>query len=200
MSSKPSSLIFAHGGDGYDSYAEYLSSLASSNYLIEAYSGEKKRWKNRIFEQLMAAGIPLYSPEFPCKQNAKYHEWKLVFELLMSKIDENALYIGHSLGGNFLAKYFLESGKKARILHLVAPCYGLGGGFDLPDSLESLGGHIEEIHLWGSKDDPYELLEDFEQYREAIPGLIYHEFEDRGHFNQEGFPEIEKCVLGEFGV
>jgi len=200
MSQKPSSLIFAHGGDGYDSYAEYLSSLASSNWMIEPYSGEKKRWKNRIFEALFAAEIPLYSPEFPCKQNAKYHEWKLLFEPLMSKIDENALYIGHSLGGNFLAKYFLESGKKAHALHLVAPCYGLGGGFDLPESLESLQSHIEEIHLWGSKDDPYELWEDFAQYKEAIPGLIIHEFEDRGHFNKESFPEIEKEILKKFGL
>ena len=191
---KPSSLVFAHGGDGYDSYGEYLASIASATWAIAPYAGEKKRWKTRIFENLLAAGIPLYSPEFPCKNNAKYHEWKLIFELLMANIDDNAVYIGHSLGGNFLAKYFLESGKKAHSVHLVSPCYGLGGGFDLPDSLETLPKHIKEIHLWYSKDDKVVEMVDFEQYIEAIPGLIIHEFQDRGHFNQEIFPEMEEYI------
>ena len=118
----------------------------------------------------------------------------------MAGVDDNAVYIGHSLGGNFLAKYFLESGKKAQSIHLVAPCYGLGGGFDLPETLISLTRNIQNIHLWYSEDDKVVEQADFEAYKEAIPGLITHIFTDRGHFSTDTFPEIETSILGEFGV
>lgn len=46
----------------------------------------------------------------PCDLDAKYIEWKIVFESVMEKLSvrDNITLIGHSLGGNFLLKYFGE--------------------------------------------------------------------------------------------
>ncbi|MDR0369151.1 MAG: alpha/beta hydrolase [Candidatus Peribacteria bacterium] len=44
----------------------------------------------------------------PNKQNAKYKEWKIVFEKIVDKLDNNFILIGHSLGAMFIVKYLSE--------------------------------------------------------------------------------------------
>ena len=76
----------------------------------------------------------------PCYLNAKYIEWKIVFESIVERlsIGDEITLIGHSLGGNFLLKYFgeiekydgtpqTETQEKINLLfieniHLVAAC------------------------------------------------------------------------------
>ncbi len=136
-------------------------------------------------------------PELPCKQNAKYREWKLLFDQLASGLNEKTIYVGHSLGANFLAKYFYESGKHGKTLHLVAGCYGLGGGFDLPDDLSVLHDQFDAVHLWQSTDDMVVGFDDFQKYKTSLPKAIPHVFDDRGHFSTETFPELEELITAE---
>ena len=46
----------------------------------------------------------------PCDLDAKYQEWKIVFESVLSTVgrEDEITFVGHSLGGNFLLKYFGE--------------------------------------------------------------------------------------------
>jgi predicted alpha/beta-fold hydrolase len=46
----------------------------------------------------------------PNKLNARYHEWKIFFEGILSKLDreDEITLVGGSLGGCFLLKYFSE--------------------------------------------------------------------------------------------
>jgi predicted alpha/beta hydrolase family esterase len=67
----------------------------------------------------------------PNKQNAQYEEWKLVFEKIIDKLDENFILIGHSLGAMFIVKYLSEN----TISKTIEKTLLLGTPFD--DNLKS---------------------------------------------------------------
>ena len=108
------------------------------------------------------------------------------------------VYVGHSLGGIFLAKYFSENGvpENASSVHLVA------APSDIEDMAEPLGsfkfdGNVEALSILGanlyfyfSSDDYSVPISHGERYAELLPSATFRFFEDRGHFLQETFPEI----------
>ncbi len=63
----------------------------------------------------------------PNKLNARYEEWKIVFDGVLAKMktDDDVTFFGTSLGGCFLLKYFSEVEKfdyKINQIHLLAAC------------------------------------------------------------------------------
>ena len=108
---------------------------------------------------------------------------------------DNVVLIGHSLGGLFLAKYLSENlfHKKISGLFLVAaPHSGTEdiGDFGLTSDLEKVWEQCQNIHLYQGEDDPVVPASEVEEYRKAWPEAKVHIFPDRGHFNQEEFPEL----------
>ena len=84
---------------------------------------------------------------------------------------------------------------------LVSPSYT-----DLGLKIEKQSGYfnrswqwdkIKENQKWivqfGSKDDPYISLKEFRHIHKML-STEYYEFENRGHFLQETFPEIVKVI------
>ena len=83
-------------------------------------------------------------PTMPNKQNARYRDWKIVFEGILAQLDSEVelTLVGGSLGGCFLLKYFSENSihtdqdvsfldipkRQLRIhsLHLIAACIAEG--------------------------------------------------------------------------
>ncbi len=132
----------------------------------------------------------------PCKQNAHYSEWKIWFERHIEFMRDGIVLVGHSLGGNFLAKYLAEEDFNLTIkqFHLVAPSHSaFEDDFKLdfnnfPGKL--LEKNIPEIHIYHSKDDKVVPIAESEKYHKQIPSSHFHVFEDRGHFLHETFPEL----------
>jgi hypothetical protein len=106
--------IFIHGGESFFSHEEYMSWISTTGveWNIEPYiiREEKKKWKIELAKKLVEKGNLVYLPGFPNPQNAKYEEWKIFFESWIDRISiqGNIIFIGTSLGGNFLLKYFSE--------------------------------------------------------------------------------------------
>jgi predicted alpha/beta hydrolase family esterase len=98
----------------------------------------------------------------PCKQNAKYEEWKIVFEKYLSLLDKEIIVIGHSLGGIFIAKYLSENNIATTVqaLYLIAAPHSkneLGeslGDFLLEKDMDVISKHCENVFLVHSEDDP----------------------------------------------
>jgi predicted alpha/beta hydrolase family esterase len=122
-------------------------------------------------------------------------------------MEDNLILIGHSLGGIFLAKYLSEENlpKKIKAVFLVAAPYELRGNgesqrnlseFKLPVSLDKFKEQGGEIFLYHSKDDPVVPFSEVEKYQAALLNAKTVIFEDRGHFNQEQFPEIIEAIKG----
>ncbi|MCE9644017.1 alpha/beta hydrolase [Candidatus Parcubacteria bacterium] len=183
-----------HGGDTFDSYEEYLAFLRVKKVDLE---GTKRRdWKSSLSERL-GEGYEVIAPRMPSKENAKYAEWKIWFEKFIPLLGDQPVLIGHSLGGIFLAKYLSEEiyPQRIRATLLVAAPYSAAvgetlGDFVLKPDLEGLARQGGDLFLYHSKDDPVVPFVDMEAYRKALPTTQIRVLENRGHINQEEFPEL----------
>lgn len=113
--------IFIHGGESFTTESEYhdwIKTIAVE-WSIEPFSlwEEKKKWKYELAKRLIEQGDIVYMPNFPNPQNAKYYEWKMFFDAWIEKIviQGSVTFIGSSLGGNFLLKYFSETNTQGPI-------------------------------------------------------------------------------------
>lgn len=160
--------------------------------------------ENEYLWKKLAKKIKIIKPYMPCKDNAKYHEWKIHFEKYLPYINEQTILIWKSLGGIFLAKYLSENQLSHKILsvYLVCPPYNnklnnedLVGWFKLPADLSMLQWSCKNLYLLFSQDDPIVPINHSEKYRKKLNNakiLIYNN--KNGHFKIEKFPEIIKLI------
>ena len=130
----------------------------------------------------------------PCKQNAHYNEWRIWFERHIQFMNNNIVLIGHSLGGNFLAKYLSENKLPISIkqLHLISASYKkFEDDFKITEFPKNFSQNdIEEVHIYHSTDNDLVPISESEKYHVDIQNSIFHKFSDRGHFLGKTFPEL----------
>lgn len=186
-----------HGGDCFDSYEEYLEYLR--NYEMKLENIGRRDWKSSI-----APAFPefdVYVPDMPNKKNARYAEWKIIFDKLVALMHDDVVLVGHSLGGIFLAKYLSENSidKKIASLHLVAAPFDSAGAeslgdFTLAHDLGKISDQAPAVFFYFSSDDPVVDLSNRDKYKAQLPNAKFIDFSDRKHFNQETFPELVKNI------
>jgi predicted alpha/beta hydrolase family esterase len=186
-------IVVIHGGDSYETREKFLDMLKNWKVTKESFL-PKADWKSFLQKDL-GDGYEILSPRMPNKQNAKYDEWKIWFEKMLPFITDRVILIGHSMGGLFLAKYLSEnkSLKKISALFLVAPPYRDTediANFPITDDLQKVWEQCQNIHIFQSEDDPLVPMSEAGEYQKAWPGAKMDIFADRGHFNQEDFPEL----------
>ena len=183
-----------HGGTAFDTYEEYFNYLQNKEVSLEKLLG--RDWKMNLQDNL-GSDYEVFLPKMPNSQNAIYKEWCVWFEKFLPLLDDRVIFVGHSLGAVFLAKYLSENTvtKKVKATLLVAPPFGTDEGRVLPQfsivtSLEKLGAQGGKVIIFHSKDDPVVDFSELKEYQDRLLSLESKVFEDRGHFNMEKFPEI----------
>ena len=192
-------IIVIHGGGVFDTYKEYIDSL--KKYKLDFKKLKLKLWKENLSNRL-GKDFEVISPRMPNSMNAKYKEWKIMFEKLFPFLKNNLVLLGHSLGGIFLAKYLSENKfpKKIKATFLVAAPYDDKtvkdslGDFKLPKKLDKFQKQGGKIFLYQSKNDPFVSLVDLEKHRKSLPGAKAVIFKNKGHFYQTEFPEIVRDI------
>ncbi len=189
-------VVVIHGGDTFDTYASYLAFLKDFQIDFERYRVSKPGWKRTLGEKL-GTGYEVIAPDMPDKANAKYVEWKIWFEKFIPYLEPEIILVGHSLGGTFLIKYLSENAmpKKVLGLFLIAPCFESTAEDSLADfvlqgSLSLVSQQAPDITLYHSEDDPVTPFANFKKFQSKFPGATARTFRDRGHFNQDVFPEL----------
>lgn len=193
-------ILIIHGGTTFDTYEGYLSYLKNKEINLDKLK-LRKEWKDTLPENL-GENFEVLMPRMPNGTNARYKEWKIWFERIIPLLDNNLILIGHSLGGIFLAKYLSENNISKKIkatILIAAPFDDEKSGrsladFKLSSSLERFTKQGGKICLMQSKDDPEVLFEQLEKYKQVLPNAKTMVFDDRGHFNQESFPEIIELI------
>ena len=188
-------IIIIHGGDTFDTYKQYISSL--KNFEIDFERIASKGWKDNL-EKELGKGFEVILPKMPNAFNVKYLEWKIWFEKMIPFFENKVVLVGHSLGGIFLTKYLSENKfpKKVLATFLVAAPYDDKdsdyslAGFALKKNLSLLQNQSEKLFIYQSQDDDVVPFVDFEKYKKALPNASFREFSNKGHFRQENFPEI----------
>jgi predicted alpha/beta hydrolase family esterase len=196
-------LVIIHGGDFFDTRAEYVADMAANKPDKDRFLFDNsKGWKDTLASDLSAKGWEVFMPTMPNKYDAKYAEWKLWFENMLPFLQDGVALVGHSLGGIFLARYLNENqiGLRVSALFLVAAPYFVKGtktankaGFMVGD-LSRLGAQAEKIFVIHSKDDPIVPFAHAERYCHALPHSVFMPFEGRHHFIGGKFTEIAKLL------
>jgi predicted alpha/beta hydrolase family esterase len=66
----------------------------------------------------------------------------------------------------------------------------------LPDNLQSLEKQAETLFVYHSEDDAVVPFSEFQKYKQKLPTAHAVAFKNKGHFNQETFPEIIEAIKG----
>lgn len=190
-------VVVIHGGDSFLRRKEYLRFLRSIK-ITAASLRPRSGWKANLAADL-GRGWQVIRPAMPNDMNARYDEWKIWLEKYRPHIKANAIFIGHSQGGIFLAKYFSENSwpKKIRALILIAPPHkrtkGIGD-FRLNKSLTRLHHQIQQVIIFHSIDDPVVRYSEMAAYGKALPNAVLRTLTNRGHINQTHFPELVRLI------
>lgn len=191
-------VFVVHGGNSFASYDEYLADLHT--WSVSLSDGQFRGWKGKLAESL-GESYNVTQPRFPNAQNAKYEEWKIMFEKYLSLLPGETIFIGHSLGGSFLATYLSKEKLpfNATATVLIAAPFSVDGEralaeFSPKGSLELLEKQGGAIHLFHSEDDAVVPFAELAKYKAALPEAVPHIFHDRDHFNQEDFSELVELI------
>lgn len=180
--------------------SDYLNYLKNRSISIE----NKKRWTDDFLEKTLSKKFFIIKLKMPCKENAKYIDWKIHFDRYKKYIDKNTILIGISLGGIFLAKYLSENKiKKVLSTYLICPPYDnslsnedLVGGFKLGKDLSLLEKNTKNLYLMFSKDDPIVHVSHAYKYQKKLSkkaNIIIYKSKN-GHFRIQKFKEIVDLI------
>ncbi len=193
-------ILLIHGGMTFKNGKDYLRYLKTKKVSTE----KKVYWAGEYLEKSLGKRFEIISPRMPLQDNAKYRDWKILFERYIPLLKGNFILIGSSLGGVFLAKYLSEHKlpKKALSTYLVCPPFDnslpgedLVGGFDLKSDLYLLEENSKNLHLLFSKDDDVVPVAHAEKYAKKLknPHIVIYKSKN-GHFNITKFPEIVRMI------
>jgi len=197
-------VVLLKGWEAKENYKDFYDCLAKQDY--NPFEKKTKKWSDNLWEVLWENFEFINFPR-PNSSFADYKAWKIMFEKLLPFLKWEVIFVGHSLGGTFLAKYFDEDfishtntlligeGIIKKII-LVAPAFKdskteVLGSFNFKNNaLKNLSKISEKITIFWSKDDFVVPFEDFLDYKKTLPKAKFFEFENYGHFLGEEYGEI----------
>ncbi len=195
-------ILLVHGGMTFKNEKDYLRYLKTKKVSAK----KKVYWAGEYLEKSLGKRFEIISPRMPLQDNAKYRDWKILFERYIPLLKGKFILVGSSLGGVFLAKYLSENKlpKKALSTYLVCPPFDnslpgedLVGGFELTSksNLSLLERNSKNLHLLFSKDDDVVPPTHAKKYSKKLKKahiVIYKS--KNGHFNVSKFPEIVRMI------
>lgn len=158
----------------------------------------KDAWIPEVSQALKNAGIAVITETFPDNDLARSSQWLPFIDHLGA--DSSTIIVGHSSGA-LAAMRYAESHKLLGSVLVGAAYTDLGdetekasGYFDTPWEWGKIRDNQQWIMQFGSIDDPYIPIDEQHFVRDNL-NTNYHEFNDRGHFLTNSFPELTNAIL-----
>lgn len=174
--------------------------------LIHGYNGIPKiyEWLENELEEL---GYNVIVPKFKPREGVIYKEWKKLFDEYKNYIHEESIIVAHSIGNEFIIKYFNENDLRAKLYISLA---GFSEYFEW-ENKEDLNRackeflvnekelqdfknrYVKKYSIYSNNDHivPFDILQKYPKSIDAIPILI----ENIGHMGKKsGLEEIPKVV------
>lgn len=195
-------LLIVHGGMTFKTRKDYLKYLRNWPVSLE----ERQHWNRANLDKALGPKFQIIRPRMPLSDNAKYRDWEITFERYIPLLKRDAILIGVSLGGIFLAQYLSEHRfpKKLRAVYLVCPPFDnthsiasdkLYGGFVLKSDLSLLERNAKKLTLMFSHDDPSVPPYHAKQYAKRLPHAKVVMYRNKhGHFRVSTFLEIVRML------
>ncbi len=201
---KKINVLSIHGGMTFKNEKDYLKYLKTKSVSLD----KKVYWSGESFEKDLGSKFQVVSPRMPLQDNAKYRDWKIMFERYLLLMGKKYVLVGNSLGGIFLAKYLSENKLKYKALSVYLVCApfdnslpseDLVGGFVLKGDLSLIEKNCKNLYLMFSDNDDVVPVAHADKYKKKLPNakiLIYKN--KNGHFFVPRFPEIARLIKADF--
>lgn len=175
-------------------------------FLIHGYNGIPKIYE-WLESKLKKMGYNVITPKFEPREGVIYESWKKTFDNYRKYIDDESIIVAHSIGNEFIIKYFNENNLSAKLYISLA---GFSEYFEWQDKedlnrackeflvnkeeLENFRDRCSKKYSIYSNNDhivPFEILQAYPKTIEATPVLI----ENIGHMGKKsGLEEIPKVI------
>ena len=197
-------ILYIHGGETFRNQNDYLKYLKNKKVVLK----KDPRWHHDYLDKELSSTFDIFRPRMPLQENAKYKDWKIMFEKFIPFLKNDVILMGGSLGGIFLAKYLSENKfpKKIKSVYLVCapfddtcPTEDLVGGFKLKSDISMIEENCKDTTFLFSKDDEVVPVSHAEKYRNKLPNVKIVVYKSKnGHFQISKFPEIVKMIKDSF--
>lgn len=163
----------------------------------------KENWFPWLKREIEQNGYQVFVPQFPNADNPNLGQWLKELDKYKQYIDENTIFVGHSLGGLFILDILeqLETSISAAFL-VAAPIglkpikfyegdYAFGKGFNF--DWQKIKKNAKHFVVFHSDNDPYVGLENGKQLARHL-GVELTLIPNAGHFNTTSgytsFPQL----------
>lgn len=157
-------------------------------------------------QKSLGTGYEITYPIIEDPEAPTYGMWKTMLDIEFSKLDEEIILIGHSLGGSTLLKYLSENESDVKIdgLFLVAaPYWGEKGWnveeFKLKKDFSKSLPAIASVHLFHCTNDPFVPFEHLKLYQKKLPNAVIHELRGNFHSFADGLQELVETIKNLYG-
>lgn len=174
------------------------------NYFIihGTFGHNRENWFGWLENTIKAKGYDVYNFNYPTPEGQTFENWSKVLETAKDKITEESIFICHSIGCVFFAKYCIANNIKIGKCIFVSGC----NNYYFLDEFDKLNKfmYTDEIYKFiklcnkriciYSKDDPYIKLNDLQNFAHSIDAkeIVY---ENAGHFNEKaGYTKFEDLL------
>jgi predicted alpha/beta hydrolase family esterase len=180
-----------------------------NNYFIihGSYGSPSGNWFPWLKEVLTSKGKVVTVPQFPTPEGQNYENWEKVLNTYVDKkeINENTVFIAHSISPIFVCKFLIKNKIKVKGLISVAGANNfITGDSELDkitssffmdnNELEKIIDYTGFVYCFYSNNDPYIPFENLEEFAKLTRGekcLI----EKAGHLNAEsGYLEFKPIL------
>lgn len=155
---------------------------------------------NWLTKQL-GTGYEIAFPIIEDPEAPEYQMWEVMLKNEFSKLDEEVILIGHSLGGSTLLKYLSENDSNVKIgglLLLATPYWGAPeweiDEFLLRKDFSKFLPPITSVHLFHCTNDPFVPFEHLKFYKQDLHNAIVHELQGDSHAFADGLPELVEII------
>lgn len=169
--------------------------MRTNIFIIHGTGGNPdENWFPWLRERLEKVGCAVFVPQFPTPDGQSVEAWTKVLGGYKEYINENTIFIGHSLGGLFLLRLLEQLPHKVKAAYFVGAPIGIrpllnydrdsafSGGFDF--KWDELKKKADTFAVFHSDNDPYVCLENGKELANHL-GIKLSFIPNAGHFNAQ---------------
>lgn len=164
-------------------------------------SSSKAHWFSWLEKRLKEKGFNVFNLDYPTPQNQCFDTWKEVLNTKKEYINEDTIFVAHSIAPAFVIKYCITSGTKIGTLISVCGFNCLiGGELDkinktmFLEDITSFRELCDKRICFYSNNDPYLKTEYCQNFAKDI-GAVEVIIKNGGHLNTDaGFVEFPQIL------
>jgi len=165
-------------------------------FIIHGLMGKPfENWFPWLEKKLSEKNLRCVVPQFPTPYQQSYTNWEKLLNYYkeLGFVDKDTVFIAHSIGSTFVAKYVIRNNIKIKGLISVSGFNNFLSGMEEFDNmnksffldnreLSKFKEYVDFIHCFISENDPHLPIDKLKEFADKIGGEL-HIISNGGHFN-----------------